>query len=116
MGSDIHSKDVVERLERGTEAEAREIGSGGGGEVRRVGVRVRAMAMSRADLRFALHLNVGEQGRVSINETLLSTYTKMAQDAMQVSDFFLCYRLRFLMGDGISVTILPLSHRSNTVQ
>ena len=53
-GSNIRSKDVVERLERVTEAEAREICHGK--------VRVRAMAMSTSDLRFALHLDVGEQG------------------------------------------------------
>ena len=53
VGSSIHSKDVVGRLAKVTEAEAREICHR---------VRVRAMAMSSADLRFALHLNVGEQG------------------------------------------------------
>ena len=65
-GSGIHSKDVVERLERVTEAEAREMHTGpAGGEKGEMGrrVRVRAMAMSTADLRFALHLDVDEQGR-----------------------------------------------------
>ena len=63
-GSGIHSKDVVERLERVTEAEARELtaGSADGEKGRKRRVRVRAMAMSTADLRFALHLDVGEQG------------------------------------------------------
>ena len=64
-GSGIHSKDVVERLERVTEAEAREMmadGSADGERGRKRRVRVRAMAMSTVDLRFALHLDVGEQG------------------------------------------------------
>ena len=64
-GSGIHSKDVVERLERVTEAEAREMMAGpADGEKgrKRRRARVRAMAMSTVDLRFALHLDVGEQG------------------------------------------------------
>ena len=63
-GSTIYSKDVVERLQRVTETEVREMCSAEG---RRV--KVRAMAMARADVRFALHLNVSEQGRgVQLNK------------------------------------------------
>ena len=47
-----------------TETEVREMCSAEG---RRV--KVRAMAMARADVRFALHLNVSEQGRgVQLNK------------------------------------------------
>lgn len=108
-GSNIRSKDLLERLERVTEAEAaREICPGGPGEGRRV--RVRAMAMGTANLRFALHLNVGEQGWASISETKLYLYMNMLG-----GDYWFCdilpngtgfsIRSRYQMADGIFTSI-----------